>query len=449
MRRGLSTNLRRALVLGGSVLLIAGLVAAIGGDASAAPTPSNGLPDWFPNGTALAFQSTRDGNYEIYRMNADGTKQVRLTKQAADDYGPTVSPDGKQIAFCSERGDSEGDIWVMNVDGSGARRLTDTGVNAWPAWSPDGQKIAYESERDGLLQVYVMNADGTGQAKLVGESEDDYGGQPSWSPDGRKLAFEGPAHDDDEDDSAIYVAAADGTNATYLAGGWGAEWSSDGRIFFASYRNGEDADIYVMNDDGTAQTRLTSGPTDDWGPAVSPGGQQVAFSSDRPGHIEVYLMKVDGSSLRQLTRLVIVRTSTGDVCTKVGTAGNDVLTGTTGNDVICGLGGADKVTGGGGFDVIDGGDAADTISGGEGSDRLLGGAGNDVLTGGPGSDLIYGSNGADRITPGTGDDTVLAGAGRDTIFANDGNRDSIDGGSDRDRARIDPGDWVRFVEVLF
>ncbi|NIO48958.1 MAG: DUF5050 domain-containing protein [Candidatus Aminicenantes bacterium] len=112
--------------------------------------------------TKIAFQSNRDGSWEIYVMNADGSEQKRLTNNHTGGVSPSWSPDGKKIAFQSDR-DENREIYVMNADGSEQKRLTNNRANdLYPSWSPDGKKIAFFSDRDGNWEIYVMNADGSG-----------------------------------------------------------------------------------------------------------------------------------------------------------------------------------------------------------------------------------------------------------------------------------------------
>jgi hypothetical protein len=112
----------------------------------------------------IVFTSNRDGNEEIYSMNADGTGQTRLTNDPANDYGPYWSPDGSKIVFQSER-DGNSEIYVMNADGTGQTRLTNNpAVDSSPAWSPDGSQIAFHSDRNGNFDVFTMDAT-TGDAR--------------------------------------------------------------------------------------------------------------------------------------------------------------------------------------------------------------------------------------------------------------------------------------------
>ena len=118
--------------------------------------------------TRIAFANTRNGNSEIYVMNADGSNQTRLTSNPAVDATPAISPDGAKVAFASGR-TGNGDIYVMNADGSHQTRLTSNpAVDATPAISPDGAKVAFASGRTGNGDIYVMNADpGSNPARLT------------------------------------------------------------------------------------------------------------------------------------------------------------------------------------------------------------------------------------------------------------------------------------------
>jgi Tol biopolymer transport system component len=249
----------------------------------------------------IAFVSNRDGNPEIYVMNADGTNQRNLSQiSAADDYSPGWTPDGNQIAFHSNR-DGNFEIYVMNADGSNIRRLTQNSADDYfPVWSPDGNQIAFYSNRDGNFEIYVMNGDGGNVRQLTDNSAFD--AYPAWSPDDNLITF----FSDRDGNFEIYVMNADdGSFVRRLtqnsADNRVPEWSPDGsQIVFASNRDGND-EIYVMNADGGNVLRLTQNPGDDFAPNWSPDGSQIVFHSDKDGNIEIYVMNADGSNIRRLT----------------------------------------------------------------------------------------------------------------------------------------------------
>lgn len=247
----------------------------------------------------IAFASSREGNREIFVMNADGTDVVNVSDHASIEGLPDWSPDATKIVFGSER-DGNREIYVMNADGSDQVRLTDNRGDDWnPAWSPDGWRIAFESNRNQNWEVYVMSRDGTRQSNLTSHPANDT--DPDWSPDSTKLVF---ASDRDAN-REIYVMNADGSGQRNLTNNVSADhqpaWSPDGeKIAFVSDRDGN-REIYVMDADGSNPVRLTNHPASDEYPDWSPDGEQIVFRSERDGNQEIYVMNADGTRLKNIT----------------------------------------------------------------------------------------------------------------------------------------------------
>jgi Tol biopolymer transport system component len=277
--------------------------AAATGDAGAVAGGQNpvhdGSPAWSPDSSQIAFYSNRDGNAEIYVMNADGSAQRRLTDHPADDGYPAWSPDGEQIAFDSDRGGTF-DIYVMATDGSEPRRLTDSpGSDVSAAWSPDGARIAFMSNRSGKFEVFMMNADGSEQTPITSIGTNWF---PQWSPDGSRLAFHvgRDVHVLDFDAANLMRLTVDPENGMYPT------WSPGGtQIAFMSWRTGS-TEIWVMNADGTDQRRLTETEIgDSIDPRWSPDGTKIAYvhvpQGMQPGPKVIHVMNADGSMPRRLT----------------------------------------------------------------------------------------------------------------------------------------------------
>jgi Tol biopolymer transport system component len=260
-------------------------------------------------GSMIAFTSERDGNPEIYIMNADGSEQTRLTENDTSDTYPSLSPDGSKIAFVRLSNQVDNlDIYVMNSDGSELTRLTENHKSdTYPSWSPDGSKIAFSSGASNNLDIYVMNADGSEQTRLTDNPTMNL--RPSWSPEGSEIAFSSNRDGNYE----IYIMSSDGSEQTRLTENDTADsypsWSPDGsKIAFDSGRDTmiiipafglEDGnlEIYVMNADGSDSTRLTENDWADYYPSWSPDGSQIVFSSNRfdGDNFEIFVMNADGT----------------------------------------------------------------------------------------------------------------------------------------------------------
>lgn len=405
---------------------------------------------WAPDGSWLAFTSTRSegphdpdnptsnssDDREIYRMDADGTNEQQLTATSSrnSDEQPSISPDGTKIAFASNQhntafgvGPDQLDIYVMDADGTNVERLTtDAASNSPtlnlesrsqnPAWSPDGTRIAYESTRSGNNEIWVMNADGTGERINVSQHES-WDSDPAWSPDGT-------------------------------------------RITFMSRRAGQE-DIWAVDAPPTTPSTAASFSALEVGP-------EAALAASAPRNL------TPGSGVEAHSPdWGTAPTGSGTICTIRGTSGADTLTGTSGADVICGAagddtikglggndtlrgeGGADSLLGGVGNDALDGGPGADTASysasltaviaslltdtaTGEGSDtfvsveNLLGSSRADTLTGSGGVNRLTGGGSPDIMRGGAGNDTVVGSGGADTLYGEGGDdtvnsRDGVNG----------------------
>ena len=173
---------------------------------------------WSPDGTMIAFQSERLGNFDIFiaDMGAKniGGNQRRVTKHAAGDLNPRWSPDGTKILFESKR-DGDVEIFVIDIDGNNLKQLTNNDATDRNAdWVKNG--IVFESKRDGNFEIYRMNPDGSNQINLTNDPGND--GKPLWSPNGKKILFS-TRRDDDHDwrkNRELYIMNADGSNMKNL-----------------------------------------------------------------------------------------------------------------------------------------------------------------------------------------------------------------------------------------
>mgnify|MGYP001336780909 CR=1 FL=1 len=244
---------------------------------------------WSPDGTKIAFTTNRDGNNEIYIMNADGTSPVNISNNAASDTTPAWSPNGLKLLFISNR-DGNNEVFVMNADGTGVSQITSTTgtvTHKNPTWKPDASRIAYTSNKDTVPadgrfdEIYLANPDGTNEVRLTvtpnGVTNPYYSRLPGWSPDGSKIVFFSRRTATGKD--VIYTLLDNGTvepSQTPVAlsdfpsrASSHARYSPDGtRIVFNSCRiagGGSDwnscgdgnHEIFVMNADGSNPTRMT------------------------------------------------------------------------------------------------------------------------------------------------------------------------------------------------
>jgi Tol biopolymer transport system component len=251
----------------------------------------------------IAFVHSTASDAEIYTINPDGSGSTPLTSSPGANYSPAWSPDGKKIAFVSSRDDSgqpspgcsascNSEIYVMNADGSNQARLTnDPSFDLGPQWSPDGTKIVFESGRTGNGDIYSMKADGTAIAQLTTSSMEDL--DPSWSPDGTKIVYSGWIYDDvsNSDFNELLTMNPDGTGQAKLPSDgsfnkYQPDWSPDGtKVTYQHYDCGDDdcrthsnaQDVATVRRDGTGQTDIDYPAT---APAWSPDGSRIAVAQE-------------------------------------------------------------------------------------------------------------------------------------------------------------------------
>ena len=253
-------------------------------------------PSWSPDGRRIAFVSNRPtdtGAPHLYVMNADGTDQHQVGTEGA--WTPTWSPDGRLLYQVVP----EGKLHLINADGTGVVALTNgPGHDSYPSWSPDGTRIAFASDRSGNYQVHVMDADGTDVQRLTTSSAQDV--QPDWSADGSLLAFTRSSASGD----TIFTMRPDGTAPAPLAAGAGASgltprWSPDGTRLAVTFDDGGTPNIEVMRSDGSRRARvLTDASAESWQPVTPVTGRLVFYSNESPQRL--WTANPDGSDQRLL-----------------------------------------------------------------------------------------------------------------------------------------------------
>jgi Tol biopolymer transport system component len=249
-------------------------------------------PSLSPDGTKVAYCSLRESIYsQIYVMNSDGTGDRRVTNfNTGDACGPVWSHDGKKIAFYAfalAQPSRNPQIFVMDSDGSNQEKLMDRGLD--PSWSPDDTQIAFASKRDGIFQIYAMNANGTNVRRLTKHNAED--SNPAWAPDGAAIAYISATGDDRR---GLFIMAANGSDQHGVAHSKHQDfcfpaWSLDGKTLAF-----------------TALNRL--------------GTQNIVIGEERPrceqwsGEYQIFVMDSEGK-IHQLsdTKLMGMRPSYGHV----------------------------------------------------------------------------------------------------------------------------------------
>jgi Tol biopolymer transport system component len=298
----------RAIAFAGTLVVVAvlGYLSWLG-LRSRAPV-RDGSPSWSPDGKRIAFYSERDGKGDLFLMDADGGDVQELTTTPADEGSPAFSPDGQQIAFDSDR-DGNFEIYVMTVASRRTRRLTTSpSRDVSPAWSPDGRRIVFMSDRAASpeFDAFTMNAEG-GEVERVTTRDSTW--FPQFSHDGRKLAFHvwRDVHVLDLETRVLKRLTREPADGMYPT------WSPDGtRLAFMSSRGGK-MEIFTMGADGSEPTRLVTAPSGGAiDPRWSPDGTRIAYvqvseattaTTQQPDHSRaIYVVEVNSGRVTRLSR---------------------------------------------------------------------------------------------------------------------------------------------------
>lgn len=268
------------------------------------PSVYNYQPALSPDGTRVAFGSSGDHKSEIKVMNVDGSGLRSLTGNTSNyDGEPTWSPDGTRIAFVrgfdltrdgiANLSSCPSEIYAINADGTGGLvNLTQGGGGTDPSWSPDGRRIAFASQREGSYDIYTMTTDGGEVKQLTTAATQE--SEPAWSPDGASIAYVsglvtahldcGFAHTGTSNipyanGPDIYLMAEDGTGqrrVTYTANNSEPTWSPDGAsLAFVSWRNAQ-TQLYTRNLFVRIETQITSGADYKSSPSWSRAGRPTS-----------------------------------------------------------------------------------------------------------------------------------------------------------------------------
>jgi TolB protein len=249
----------------------------------------------------IAFDSQRGSSFDIYLLDAARNITVRLTRSDADEYSPAWSPDGDYLAYVYQSDDDRA-VYVMQSNGRSTRRLTGVTLltmNPSLAWSPDGATLALATVDENIQSIFLIDSDGANLHRLSGVQGNAF--TPTWSKD-NQIAFSwSPVSNTEiwvmdvgEPESAHRITEHPLTDTSPA-------WSPDGyEIAFTSDRDGS-TDIYLMNADGSDLRPLTYFPSLETMPTWSPNSERIAFVSNQTGNRDLFMMQSDGTGIQQLT----------------------------------------------------------------------------------------------------------------------------------------------------
>ena len=268
-------------------------------------------PALSPNGKKMAYVSGIGRNSEIAVIDLKFGKRQQLTfsHRSRGNLHPTWSPDGRRITFSSDR-DGDYDIYIMDANGNNVTNMTDnsSGDDGSPHWSPVSQKVVFTSNRDGGAdEIYLLDAQTGIQRRLTTSLYDAYDAvYPKWSPNGSQIAYLPALRTEIQSNiQAIWRVKPDGTDLEALVSegdrNWHPKYSPDGKwIAFESKRD-SNTDIYALNLETKELTRLTTHLRIDADPDWSPDGERIAFVSDRDGSPSLFTMTVNREQITNLT----------------------------------------------------------------------------------------------------------------------------------------------------